>query len=152
MEWSPHITVATVVERDDKFLLVHEFDKFQQKMVYNQPAGHWEKEETLIAAALRETAEETAWRVQIDSWLGLYTYTAPSNNVTYLRIAFIAIPIENLHTMLDEGIQEAVWMDYDTVLKKDAASELRSPLVKQVIDDYRSGRRLPLQSIYEHGT
>ncbi len=151
MEWFPHVTVATVVERDSKFLLVHEFDSFQQKMVYNQPAGHWEKNETLVAAALRETKEETAWNVRIDGWLGLYTYTAPSNNVTYLRVAFIGTPLENLRTALDEGIEEAVWIDYETLLKKEAAGELRSPLVKQVIDDYRHGKKLPLNTIYEHG-
>ena len=152
MEWFPHITVATIIERDGKFLLVHEWDTFQQKMVYNQPAGHWEKNESLIEAAIRETKEETAWDVSIDSWIGLYTYTAPSNGVTYLRIAFVGSPIEKQQTALDEGIQEAVWMDYNTLLQKEAAGELRSPLVKQVIDDYRSGRRLPLSSIYEHGT
>lgn len=151
MEWHPHITVATVIEHEGKFLLVHEFDSFQQKMVYNQPAGHWEKDETLIAAALRETREETAWHVKIESWLGLYTYTAPSNNVTYLRIAFIGTPIENLHTILDEGIQEALWIDYETLLKKEVSGELRSPLVKKVIDDYRNGKKMPLHTIYEHG-
>jgi len=150
MEWFPHVTVATVIERDGKFLLVHELDKFQQKMVYNQPAGHWEKDETIVAAAIRETLEETAWRVKIDSWLGLYTYTALANSVTYLRVAFVANLVENMNTQLDEGIQAAVWMDYETLLLKEAAGELRSPLVKQVIDDYRSGRRLPLNSIYEH--
>jgi 8-oxo-dGTP pyrophosphatase MutT (NUDIX family) len=118
--------------------------------VYNQPAGHWEKDETIVAAAIRETLEETAWQVEIDSWLGLYTYTAPANSVTYLRVAFVANLVENMNTQLDEGIQAAVWMDYETLLLKEAAGELRSPLVKQVIDDYRSGRRLPLNSIYEH--
>ncbi|MCZ2442306.1 MAG: NUDIX domain-containing protein, partial [Flavobacteriales bacterium] len=75
MDWAPHVTVATVIERDEKFLLVHEWDTFQQRMVYNQPAGHWDEGETLIAAAIRETREETAWSVNIESWLGMYAYT-----------------------------------------------------------------------------
>lgn len=152
MEGFPHVTVATVIERYGKYLLVHERDTLQQKMVYNQPAGHWEKNESLIEAAIRETREETAWDIKIDNWLGLYTYTAPSNGVTYLRVAFSGTAITQKKTALDVGIQEAVWMDYETLLTKEAEGELRSPLVKRVIDDYRSGKKLSLHTIYEHDT
>lgn len=150
MQWSPHVTVATIVERNGQFLLVHEFDTFRQQMVYNQPAGHWDEGETLTAAALRETREETAWDVTLTHWLGLYSYLAPSNGFTYLRVAFVAEAREFLATPLDDGIQEAVWLDYDTILAKNAAGELRSPLVLKVIDDYRAGQRLPLAALYEH--
>lgn len=150
MEWAPHVTVATVVERDNKFLLVHEYDSFRQQMVYNQPAGHWDAGETLLAGAVRETREETAWEVELTHWLGLYSYLAPSNGYMYLRVAFVGEARAFLGTPLDEGIREAVWLDYDTIAAKDAAGELRSPLVRKVIDDYRAGRRLPLESLYEH--
>lgn len=152
MQWHPHVTVATVVERNGQFLLVHEFDAFRQQMVYNQPAGHWDEGETLVTAALRETREETAWTVELTHWLGLYSYLAPSNGYTYLRVAFVAEPREYLDTPLDEGIRAAVWLDYETILEKNAAGELRSPLVLKVIDDYRAGQRLPLASLYEHPT
>jgi 8-oxo-dGTP pyrophosphatase MutT (NUDIX family) len=152
MNWFPHVTVATVVERKGKFLLVHEFDKFQNKMVYNQPAGHWDEGETLLEAAVRETREETAWQVRLDSWLGLYTYLAPSNGLTYLRIAFVGHAEKYLDTPLDDGIQEAVWLDYPAIQAKAAAGELRSPLVLQVIGDYLKGIRLPLNTIYPHST
>ena len=148
--WFPHVTVATVVEREGRFLLVHEFDSFRQQMVYNQPAGHWDEGETLLTAALRETREETAWEVDITHWLGLYSYLAPSNGYMYLRVAFVGTPIQCLGTALDKGITEAVWLSYGEILQKDAAGELRSPLVKKVIDDYRAGHRLPLASLYEH--
>ena len=148
--WAPHVTVATIVEREGKFLLVHEYDSFRQQMVYNQPAGHWDEGETLLAGALRETREETAWEVEITHWLGLYSYLAPSNGYMYLRVAFVGTPLRFLDTALDEGIREAVWLDYDDIVQKEATGELRSPLVKKVIDDYRAGRRLPLDSLYEH--
>ena len=150
MEWTPHVTVATVVERHGKFLLVHEFDTYRQQMVYNQPAGHWDQGETLLAGAIRETLEETAWEVTLTHWLGLYSYQAPSNGFMYLRIAFVADPFQHHDLPLDEGIAEAVWLDYDTIVAKDKAGELRSPLVLKVIEDYRSGRRLPLAALYEH--
>ena len=53
MTWAPHVTVATIIERDNRFLLVYEVANGQQ--VYNQPAGHLEPNETLLEAALRET-------------------------------------------------------------------------------------------------
>lgn len=90
MSWQPHITVATVVERDGKFLFVEEFKAGQH--VFNQPAGHLEANETLAQAALRETLEETAWDVELTGVVGIYLYTAPSNGVTYQRICFAARP------------------------------------------------------------
>lgn len=152
MQWHPHVTVATVIEQDGRFLLVHEFDTFRQQMVYNQPAGHWDEGETLLAAAVRETREETAWEVSLTHWLGLYTYLAPSNGYTYLRVAFVGQAVSFLDTPLDEGIQAAVWLDYPTLLAKEAAGELRSPLVLKVIEDYLAGRRLPLSALYDCAT
>jgi len=54
--WRPHVTVATVIERDGKFLFVEELAG--QGSVLNQPAGHWEANESLVEAAARETLEE----------------------------------------------------------------------------------------------
>ena len=50
MEFKPHVTVATVVERDARFLLVEEYSN--GNLVINQPAGHLETDETLQQAAL----------------------------------------------------------------------------------------------------
>lgn len=55
--WLPHVTVATIVQHDDRFLMVEEH--IAGRSVLNQPAGHWESEEGLIDAARRETQEET---------------------------------------------------------------------------------------------
>jgi 8-oxo-dGTP pyrophosphatase MutT (NUDIX family) len=151
MNWVPHVTVATVVEENSLFLLVHEWDKDRGRMVYNQPAGHWDEGESLLDAAIREAQEETAWRVELRYWLGLYSYVAPSNGFTYLRVAFVGQTLERLNMPLDEGIHAAVWLDYATICEKQQAGELRSPLVLQVIDDYRAGRNLPLEVIYRHG-
>jgi 8-oxo-dGTP pyrophosphatase MutT (NUDIX family) len=58
--WTPHATVATIVVRDDRFLMVEEISAGEA--VFNQPAGHIEAGETIEAAAIRETLEETHWR------------------------------------------------------------------------------------------
>ena len=67
MIWKPDATVACVVTQGPKFLIVEE--KIQQQMVFNQPAGHIEEGESIIAAAQRETLEETGWQVEVTDFL-----------------------------------------------------------------------------------
>ena len=146
--WTPHVTVATVVEKNGRYLLVHEAP--QGVPVYNQPAGHLDENESLIAAAARETLEETGWQVDISDYLGVYRYQAP-NGVTYLRHGFVGQPrLYNPEQSLDTGIIEAVWMDYQQVLDNETA--MRSPMVKQLIDDYRKGIRYPLAALNEENS
>ena len=73
MDWQPHITVATVIEDDGRFLFVEEVKA--GRLVLNQPAGHLEANESLREAALRETLEETGWDVELTALLGIYLYT-----------------------------------------------------------------------------
>lgn len=144
----PHVTVATVVEHNGKFLMVRE--KSNGRTVYNQPAGHVEANESLIAAAERETLEETAWHVKVTQLLGIYQYTSEENGVSYVRHCFIAEPIEeNTKSPLDEDIIEAVWLEASTIEQKE--SELRSPLVFQAIRDYLGGVTFPL-SLFSQAT
>jgi ADP-ribose pyrophosphatase YjhB (NUDIX family) len=140
----PHITVATIVERDGKFLMVRE--NSGGRLVYNQPAGHVEPNETLFDAALRETLEETAWRVELKQLLGIYQYTSAENGITYIRHCFIAKAIEpRTERNLDPDILEAKWLTLKEL--EDFESELRSPLVLRVIRDYLSGVNFPLNVV-----
>lgn len=144
-----HLTVAVVIERDGQFLMVRETDKTTGQQVYNQPAGHVEAGESLTNAALRETLEETGWRIHLTHVLSMSTYTAPSNGVTYYRVAFCADPIELLdNSIIDDDIDEVVWLSYDELwgLKE----QLRSPLVLEAIEDFRSEQHYPLDLIREH--
>ena len=59
MRFTPHVTVATIIEDNGRFLMVEELA--EGRAVFNQPAGHLEADESLIQAALRETLEETGW-------------------------------------------------------------------------------------------
>lgn len=147
MEWLPHVTVATVVERDGQYLLVEEI--CSGKQVINQPAGHLDPDETLIEAAIRETAEETGWKVEITSVLGVALYTSPSNDVTYHRTTFIAkaiAPIENAE--LDEGIIGPVWMTKSEVKNAFEQGRLRSPLVLETIEQYEKDQSYSLDMFY----
>lgn len=144
MTWAPHVTVATIIERDNRFLMVYE--EADGKKVYNQPAGHLDPNETLTQAAIRETLEETGWTVGLTGVVGVNLYTAPSNGITYFRTTFIAHPISHDQTRtLDTGIIEAVWLSYEEIL--DRKDQLRSPMTLQIIDEYRAGRRFPLSVV-----
>ena len=144
MHQLPHITVATIVERAGKFLMVKE--NSGGRLVYNQPAGHVEVKESLLDAAIRETLEETAWRVNLEKLLGIYQYTSPENGITYIRHCFIAKAIEpRTERDLDEGIAEAVWVSLEELEQREF--EMRSPLVLEVIRDYLKGVSYPLSLI-----
>ncbi|MEO0442742.1 MAG: NUDIX hydrolase [Pseudomonadota bacterium] len=143
--WKPNVTVATLVEREHKYLLVHEH--IDNQSVYNQPAGHLNKGESLIAAAKRETLEETAYEVEITHYLGMYRYIA-ANGTTYLRHGFTGSVRKHCADYpLDKGIIEAVWMSYADIVGH--LDQMRSPLVKQLVDDYLKGEFYPLALLHE---
>ncbi|MEZ5529111.1 MAG: NUDIX hydrolase [Porticoccaceae bacterium] len=136
-----HLTVATIVERQGKFLLVREIRDGRE--VLNQPAGHVEPGETPVDAAIRETQEETAWLVRPTGVISFTTYTSPTNGITYYRLALAAEPLQfQPEAVLDADIEEALWLNYEEILQK--AQQLRSPMVLDAIDDYRSGVCYPL--------
>lgn len=141
MIWTPHVTVAAVAERDGRFLMVEEED--DGRIVLNQPAGHVDPGESVPAAVIREALEETAWRFQPSAIVGIYLWTRPSADVTYLRIAFCGECTEHeAGRTLDQGILRAVWLSRDELAEREA--QLRSPMVLRTIDDYLAGRRYPL--------
>lgn len=141
MSWPPHITVATVIQRADKFLMVEEIDA--DKQVFNQPAGHLDPNETLFAAAIRETVEETAWLTRLTGFVGVYHYYSDHNDTTYLRFCFVGEVIEKRDTGLDKGIVAAHWLTIEDI----RAKPLRSPLVLQSIEDALNQPLLPLDRV-----
>jgi ADP-ribose pyrophosphatase YjhB (NUDIX family) len=139
-----HVTVATVVERDGRFLLVEE--RVEGHSVINQPAGHWDDGETLLQAAVRETLEETAWQVRLTALIGIYEFKPRDLDYGFLRFAFAAEALrEEAGRRLDQGIERALWLTRSEVVAQGA--RLRSPMVLRCIDDWRSGRRLPLDAV-----
>jgi len=145
--WTPHVTVATVIEREGRYLLVEERDKFSGLLVFNQPAGHLEANETLADAAVRETLEETTWRIELRGILGVALYTAPGNQVTYVRTTFLANPVTQMpNATLDPDIHAIHWLDYEEIVASSA--RMRSPLVLASVEQHRRGICFPLDLIY----
>jgi 8-oxo-dGTP pyrophosphatase MutT (NUDIX family) len=141
MRFTPHITVATIIEDQGRFLLVEEMA--DGRAVFNQPAGHLEADESLIQAAIRETLEETGWDIEVSALTGIYLYTAPSNGVTYQRVCFAGKALrQHPNLALDEGIIAPHWLSRAELAAQ--PERWRSALVLQCIDDYLAGERFPL--------
>ena len=144
--WQPDVTVATVVVRDGRLLMVEETVGGQQ--VLNQPAGHLEPDESLQDAACRETLEETGWEVRLTGFVGAYQWKAPDGpdgraGRHYLRFAFAAEPVRHdPGRTLDEGILQALWLTPAELQAQ--AGRHRSPLVWRAAADFLAGRRHPL--------
>ena len=144
MRFTPHVTVATIVEDNGRFLMVEELA--EGRAVFNQPAGHLEADESLIQAALRETLEETGWDVELTAVTGIYLYTAPSNGVTYQRVCFAGKVLKHHpDSPLDTGIIGPRWLTRDELLAQ--RDRWRSELTLLCIDDYLSGKLFDLSLI-----
>ncbi|MDO8789990.1 MAG: NUDIX hydrolase [Sulfuritalea sp.] len=140
--WKPNVTVAALIEREGRFLLVEE--ETDAGLRFNQPAGHLDEGESLVAACTRETLEETAWGFTPTALVGIYQWPRPQGDITYLRFAFSGeLGAHEADRVLDDGILRAVWMTPDEI--RAVADRHRSPLVWQCVCDYLAGRRFPLE-------
>jgi 8-oxo-dGTP pyrophosphatase MutT (NUDIX family) len=140
--WRPSVTVAAVIERDGRFLLVEE--EANGRRVLNQPAGHLDAGESLLQAVAREVLEETAHRVTPTALLGIYRWIYDKEDVTFLRFAFLGrVDGVEAGRALDKEIIAAVWLTPAEIVARRA--EHRSPLVQQCVDDCLAGRSFPLE-------
>ncbi len=144
MSRSPDITVAGITETDGRFLLVEE--RINRRLVFNQPAGHVERGETLLAAVVREVREETAWRFIPQQLLGVYLWKNPASGRSTLRFAFTgSVTDHDSKQPLDRGIVRTHWLSRNDLIAREP--RLRSPLVLRCVEDYLQGRRLPLEPV-----
>lgn len=147
MVWKPNVTVAAVVERDGRFLVVEE--DTADGLRFNQPAGHLEPHESLVDGAIRETLEETGCHFRPDALVGVYRWRHPNKDLTYLRFAFTGTVSEpEPGRALDTGIIRAAWLTPDEL--RATSARHRSPLVLRCMDDYLAGKRFPLDLLVHY--
>ena len=148
MTWRPDLTVAAIVQRDGRFLIVEE--RIQQATVFNQPAGHVEDRESPVDAVIRETLEETAWHFVPRHLLGIYLWRNDANARTTVRIAISGdVSHHDPNRRLDHGIIRAQWLCREELVAQGV--QLRSPLVLQCVDDFVAGRRHDLDVLQQVG-
>ncbi|MGA0572216.1 NUDIX hydrolase [Variovorax sp. VNK109] len=151
--WKPSVTVAAVIEREGRFLLVEE--ETDGGLKFNNPAGHLDPGESPVDGCVREALEETAWRIRPTALLGIYLSrfikAATGEDITYLRFAFAAEAIESVPgRALDTGIMRALWMTPEEI--RATSARHRSPLVLRCMEDFLAGKRLPLETVYTDPT
>ncbi|GAB3657560.1 NUDIX hydrolase [Ramlibacter alkalitolerans] len=147
--WRPSVTVAAVIERDGRFLMIEE--ETSEGLKINNPAGHLDPGETPAEGCAREALEETAWRFQPTALLGVYISrfqrSTTGEDITYLRFAFTGVLGEHVAgRALDHGIVRTLWMTADEL--RATADRHRSPLVLRCLEDYLQGVRYPLSAVY----
>jgi 8-oxo-dGTP pyrophosphatase MutT (NUDIX family) len=142
MPLRPDVTVAALAEEGGRFLVVEE--RIKGRIVLNQPAGHVELGESLLAAVVRETLEETAWRFTPQALLGIYLWHPASSPQATLRFAFAGLVHDHDPARpLDRAILRTHWLSRSELVER--TPHLRTPLVLRCIDDYLAGRRYPLE-------
>ena len=142
-----HLTAATVVNQEDRYLMVKE--TIDGTQVINQPAGHVIAGEDVFAAALRETLEETGWNVRLSGFLGFSTYFSPTNSTTYYRLTFCAEPVRfNSEHIIDTQIDQVLWMSKSQLIEQ--SQMLRSPMVMHSIIQYEKQQIFSLDLFCNH--
>jgi len=147
--WKPSVTVAAVIEKDGRFLLVEE--ETAEGLRLNNPAGHLEAGETPQQGCAREALEETAHRFTPTAMLGVYLsrFQRPGTgeDITYLRFAFCGeVGEREPQRPLDQGIVRTLWMTPEEI--RASVERHRSPLVLRCVEDYLAGKRYPLDAVY----
>ena len=153
--WKPSVTVAAVMERDGRYLLIEEHTP--EGLRLNNPAGHLEPGESLVQACAREALEETAHAFNPDALVGIYlarfqrpTATDPAEqDISYLRFAFTGtVGAQQADRALDDGIVRVCWLSVEEV--RASVEQHRSPLVLQCIEDHARRQRHPLTLLHTH--
>lgn len=151
--WNPSVTVAAIVEKDGRYLLIEEHTL--EGLRLNNPAGHLDPGESLIEACARECLEETAHPFKPKQLVGVYQSRfqraakngKPAQEITYVRFAFSGdISSRIAGQALDDGIVRVIWMSLAEV--RASAALHRSPLVLKCIEDHAKGQRFPLDLIH----
>jgi phosphatase NudJ len=141
-----HVTVAAIIRRNNQYLLVKEYAS-SGDIVYNQPAGHVELNESIIDAVIREVAEETGLDYKPTAMVGTYLLSPATNGKTYLRFCFVGdIPDDQEPNPQDPDIIDNCWFSQEEIASM-KNSQLRSALVLECLADYLKGVRIPLETL-----
>ena len=147
MIWKPNVTVAAVIRRDGRYLLVEEDTDEGRR--FNQPAGHLDPDESLLDAVIREVREETRYDFRPTALVGIYLWPHPTRATTYLRFAFRGELVgHDAGRALDTGIIEAHWLSREELAA--LSGQHRSPLVMQCIADFEAGCTAPLELLHHY--
>lgn len=152
IRWKPSVTVAAIIEKDGRYLLIEE--ETPEGLKLNNPAGHLDPGESPVDGCAREALEETTHSFRPTHLVGIYLSRMQRQrpgqaleDITYLRFAFCGelgdvVPGRSL----DTGIVRTVWMTPDEV--RATTARHRSPLILRCMEDHLRGQRFDLSMVY----
>src|SRR3954467_2887341 len=146
--FQPRVTVAAVIEREGRFLLIEE--ETSEGLKLNNPAGHLDPGESPAQGCAREALEETAHPFEPTALVGVHLSRArkasTGEDFTYVRFAFCGkVGEREAGRALDQGIVRTLWMTPDEV--RASRERHRSPLLVRCMEDYLAGARYPLSAV-----
>jgi phosphatase NudJ len=132
-----------VVRRGDRFLVVHERKHGQR---WYLPAGRVEPGETLIAAAVRETFEETGVPVIVDGVVRVEHTVYPDS--ARVRVIFTAKPADDTppRSVANEESLGAKWVSVDELDRLD----LRGDEVRELFGYVAGGAQIHPLTVLAH--
>ena len=151
--WKPSVTVAGIIEKDGRYLLVEEHSP--KGLMLNNPAGHLDPGESPVQGCIREVLEDTAFHFKPTALVGIYlsrfqkpaTTDDPDEDITYLRFAFTGELGEfEPSRQLDTGIVRTLWMNLEEM--RQTSERHRSRLLIKCAEDHAKGLRFPLETVY----
>ena len=151
--WKPSVTVAGIIEKDGRYLLVEEHTP--KGLMLNNPAGHLDPGESPVQGCIREVLEETAFHFKPTALVGIYlsrfqkpaTTDDPDEDITYLRFAFTGELGEfEPSRQLDNGIVRTLWRNLEEM--RQTSERHRSRLLIKCAEDHARGLRFPLETVY----
>ena len=145
--WRPSVTVAAVLERGGRLLLVEEV--VDGRRVLNQPVGHLDPNESLVQAVKREVLEETCFHFDPTGLVGIYRWHYQPADVTFFRFCFRGRLLEEEPAReRDKQIDAIHWLTPAELTERRA--QHRSPLVQRCAEDFLAGRYFPLEVLSTH--
>ncbi|MEN8698029.1 NUDIX hydrolase [Bacillus infantis] len=135
------LVASTSILKDGRMLMIKE-SKNTAGPAWNFPSGHVEPGEDLIAAARRETKEETGLDVKIAESAGIFQFTSRTGHPIFL-FHFIA-DFAGGFIKLENGITEYKWMTAQEILSMDESGLREAGVIKQIVRSIVKQSPIPL--------
>jgi len=136
------IAAGNLIEQNGKFILVQE-KRADSRGMWNFPMGRKEVNEDIISCAKREGKEETGLDLRPIYLIGKYTFCLPSGNKVIAYIFKSEIVGGKLST--PEDMMDVRQFSLEEIKELDEKSI--APFINNVIQDYKSGERIPLDEV-----
>ncbi len=134
-----------LIDKQKRIFLIKEEDKYNiSQGRWNLPGGSVDNDENLTEAAVRETLEETGYKVEIDSMLGCYKCKKGNNSWVYL--VFKALLIGNGKEKTDPEVKKGKWFTKKEFLGLDESKIVHSDM-KLVYKIAIENRGLDIKSV-----